>query len=173
MRLQVATGGGGGSDSGCGFGCMQNAPRRKVQRVNQNVIKSFGKTEDGEHEREQEKERVVGGGGVRDHGQEHYNHGTWSHCSPAARSRARQLSFISGLMDPAPPALIARICLASAAAAATASTATHALHPIKFCSIARNAPPPTPSLYLAVALYPAGRWHSTILTPNCEAAHLQ
>lgn len=168
MRLQVATGGGGGgSDSGCGFGCMQNAPRRKVQRVNQNVIKSFGKTEDGEHKREKER------GGDGDLGQEHYNHGTWSHCSPAARSRARQLSFISGLMDPAPPALIARICLASAAASATASTATHALHPIKLCSIARNAPPPTPSLYLAVAPYPAGRWHSTILTPNCEAAHLQ
>lgn len=73
-----------------------------------------------------------------DQSEEHYNHGTWSHCSPAARSRARQLSFISGLMDPAPPALIARICLASAAA----STATHALRPIKLCTMGLNLPTP-------------------------------
>lgn len=48
---QVATGGGGGDGS---VGCMQNAPRRKVQRVNQNVIKSFGKSE---KEREGERKR--------------------------------------------------------------------------------------------------------------------
>ncbi|TDG48717.1 hypothetical protein AWZ03_004829 [Drosophila navojoa] len=45
---------------------MQNAPRRKVQRVNQNVIKSFGKGRTGEAKplRQQQQQQQ----------QQHYNH---------------------------------------------------------------------------------------------------